>query len=298
MALLDPSGGLTLPSTMWLTFRAIAEFGPLTEADLFELTSPAAIRPATDENDPRPTPPARQAFRALRDHGMVEIDERERIFVLPANSKIPDYTAFCSALRHLLLSRSEAEPPLDELGAHDLLRGLTWLLTTDPIAQSWNESRAAQERVPAGQTPVFFNPTRWNGFRFWAEALGFAEKSIFGEAEGGASLVANPTRALRDFVTSHYTPGDDLPVSRLLDDFRTAVPVAPGGLVSRALGYGGDPRAVDRATTYAMESGRARGWLTLERRADAADTVLLAGLDKPGSVRAFSHVVIGEVVDV
>ena len=296
MALLNPSPVLALPTAMWITFRAIAEFGPLTETELFALTSPPAIRTPTGDDDALPTHAAREAYRALRDHGMVETDERGRVAAVAV--KITSYAAFCAALRSLLLSRPVSGPPLDESGANDLLRALTWLLTTDPISDSWNESRAAQERVPAGQTLVFVNSIRWNGFRFWAEALGFAQEPVAGAVEGGASLIANPTRALRDFVTSTYAPGDDLPASRLLDDFRAAVPVVPGGAVSRALGYARDPREVDRATTYAMESGRARGWLSLERRADAADTVLLAGLDKPGSVRAVSHVVIGEVVDV
>lgn len=296
MALLNPSPVLALPTAMWITYRAIAEFGPLAETDLFALTSPPAIRTPTEDDDPLPTHAAREAYRALRDHGMVEADQRGRVAAVAG--MITRYAAFGAALRSRLLSRPVAGPPLDESGANDLLRALSWLLTTDPISDSWNEARAAQERVPAGQTLVFVNPTRWNGFRFWAEALGFAQEPVTGAAEGGASLVANPTCALRDFVTSTYAPGDDLPASRLLEDFRAAMPVVPGGEVSRALGYPRDPREVDRATTYAMESGRARGWLSLEQRADAADTVLFAGLDKPGSVRAVSHVVIGEVVDV
>ena len=297
MALLNPSPVLALPTTMWITFRTIAELGPLAEPGMFALTSPPAIRASNGDDAPPPTQAAREAYRALRDHGMVETDERGRVAVAPAAARPTSYAAFCASLRNLLLSRPVTESPLDESGANDLLRGLTWLLTTDPIGEWWNERRAAQERVPARSTPVFVNPTRWNGFRFWAEALGFAEEPVVGAVEG-ASLVANPTRALRDFITMTYTPGDDLPVSRLLGEFRAAVPVVPGGAVSRSLGYARDPQEVDRATTYAMESGHARGWLRLERRADAADTVLLAGLDKPGSVRAVSDVIIGEVVDV
>lgn len=296
MALLNPSPVLALPTAMWITFRAIAELGPLTEAELFALTSPPAIRPVTGSDGP-PTSAAREAYRALRDHGMVETDERERVALTAATVKPASYAAFCAALRSRLLSRPVAEPPLDESGANDLLRGLSWLLTTDPMSESWNEPAAAQERVPAGSTLVFVNRTRWNGFRFWAEALGFAEEPTAGVSEG-ASLMANPTRALRDFVTSTYASGDDLPLSRLLDDFRAAAPVVPGGAVSRSLGYARDPREVDLATTYALESGHARGWLTLDPRADAADTVLLARLDKPGSVRAVSDVVIGKVIDV
>ncbi len=297
MALLNPSPVLALPTAMWITFRAIAEQGPLAESDMFALTSPPAIRgPVGDDASP-PTQAARESYRALRDHGMVETDERGRVAIAGAAATPKSYVAFCTALRGVLLSRPVTEPPLDESGANDFLRGLVWLLTTDPVGEPWSEGRTEQERVPVGPTLVFVNSTRWNGFRYWAEALGFAEVAVTGPSVGGA-LMPNPTRALRDFIVATYAPGDDIPISQLLDDFRGAVPVVPGGQLSRSLGYEQDPREVDRATTYALESGRARGWLTLDRRADAADTMLLAGLDQAGSVRVISDVVIGEVVDV
>jgi hypothetical protein len=295
MALLNPSPVLALPTTMWLTFRAIAELGPMTEAELFALTSPLAIRAQDGDSEPPPTPAAREAYRALRDHGLTETDQRGRVRLAVASCS--NYADFCAALRIVLLSRSISQPPLDESGANDLLRGLTWLLTTDPIGEAWSEPRTEQERVPAGSTLVFVNGTRWNGFRYWAEALGFAEVAVTGPG-AGSQLIPNPTRALRDFIVSTYTAGDDIPISRLLNDFRVAAPVVPGGELSRALGYEHDPGEIDRATTYALESGRARGWLTLERRADAAGAMRLAGLDQRGAVRVISDVVIGEVIDV
>lgn len=296
MALLNPSPVLALPTTMWLTFRVIAEFSPIPESEMFALTSPLAIRVQNGASEPPPTSAAREAYRALRDLGMAQSDERGHL--RSATASPSSYADFCAALRNAVLSRPLSGPPLDESGANDLLRGLAWLLTTDPMGEPWSQSRSEQEHVPAGPTPVFRNSSAlWTGFRYWAEALGFAEIAATGP--GAAShLVPNPTRALRDFVVSTYTPGDDIPISRLLNDFRLAAPVIPGGGVSRALGYQHDPDEIDRATTYALESGRARGWLTLERRADAADAMRLAGLDHRGAVRVISDVVIGEVVDV
>jgi hypothetical protein len=144
---------------------------------------------------------------------------------------------------------------------------------------------------------VFVNSIRWNGFRYWAEALGFAEPAIFG-AESGATLVANPIRAVRDAVCATYRPGDDILISRLMHDLRAAIPVLPGGAVSNALGYEHDARLVDYATGYALESAQLRGWLAMQRRADAADTMQFAASDDGGQPRVASHVVIGRVDDV
>ncbi|MCH6470685.1 protein DpdG [Sinomonas terrae] len=296
MALLNPRPVLALPTTMWLTFRVIAEFGPIPESEMFALISPPAIRVRDGASEPPPTSAASEAYRVLRELGITETDEQGRLRLATAGPS--SYADFCSLLRNVVLSRPISEPPLDESGANDLLRGLAWLLTTDPMGEPWSQSRSEQEQVPAGGTPVFRNSSvLWTGFRYWAEAMGFAEIAATGTGPG-SHLLPNPTRALRDFVVSTYRPGDDIPISRLVSDFRLAAPVVPGGAVSRALGYEHDADEIDRATTYALESGRARGWLTLERRADAADTMRLAGLDHRGTVRVISDVVVGEVEDV
>lgn len=297
MALLNPSPVLTLPTAMWLTFQTVTGRGPLTQSDLFSLTSPPSIRRDAATGDREPTAASREAFRALRDYGLITLDEQDRVTATPQDLKPDSYPAFCALLRATLLAPPTTQPPLDEAGANDLLRALAWLLTTNPLDKPWTEPRAAQQSVPHGPTLVFVNNTRWHGFRYWAEALGFAEPAAFGD-ETGATLVANPTRALRDLVISTYQPGDDLPIARLMHDFRAAAPVLLGGTVSRALGYGFDPWQVDHATAYALASGQLRGWLSMDRRPDAADTMQFAALDRNDQPRVVSHVRIGEVEDV
>jgi hypothetical protein len=296
MALLNPDPALTLPAAMWLALQAVTDLGPLTQSDLFALISPAAIRPTSDDREG--TPPARAAVRTLRDLNLIALDPHDRLTAVTGSRPKPDdYAGFCALLRTTLLASPPDDPPLDETGPNDLLRALAWLLTTNPVESPWMESRAAQQRVPSGPTLVFVNSTRWNGFRYWAEALGFAEPAIFG-AESGATLVANPTRAVRDVVCATYRPGDDIPISRLVHDLRAAIPVLPGGAVSHALGYEHDARQVDYATGYALDSGQFRGWLSMQRRADAADTMQFAASDDGGQPRVVSHVVIGQVDDV
>lgn len=296
MALLNPDPALTLPAAMWLTLQTVADLGPLMQSDLYALISPAAIRPATQDRDG--TAPARAAVRTLRDLNLIAVDQQERLTAATVSGSKPDsYAAFCALLRTTLLSSPPNDPPLDEDGANDLLRALAWLLTTNPVEAPWMETRAAQQRVPNGPTLVFVNSIRWNGFRYWAEALGFAEPAVFG-AEASATVVANPTRALRDVVSVTYRPGDDIPISRLIHDLRAALPVLPGGAVSRALGFDHDTHQVDYATSYALDSGQLRGWLTLQRRADAADIMQFAALDDSGQPRVVSHAIIGQVEDV
>ena len=293
MALLNPDPALTLPTAMWLAFQAVTDLGPLTQSGLFALISPAAIRAASDDREG--TPPARAAVRTLRDLKLIALDPQDRLTTATDSRPRPNtYAAFCALLRTTLLASPPADAPLDESGPNDLLRALAWLLTTDPFESPWREFRAAQQRVPTGPTLVFVNSTRWNGFRYWAEALGFAEPAIF-RAESGATLVASPTRAVRDVVCATYRPGEDIPISRLMHDLRAAIPVLPGGAVSHALGYDHDARQVDYATGYALDSGQLRGWLSMQRRADAADTMQFAASDDGRQPRVVSHVVIGQV---
>lgn len=290
MALLNPSPALTLPAAMWVTFRAVVHAGPLTREDLLALTSPPGIRPVKD-GERRPTDSAKGALDALLDLRLVAVGADEKL--APSVVPLVTYASFCAALRSTILGDCPMVPPLDESRTNDLLRALSWLLTTDPMGQPWSESTAALERVPEQQTKVFINPTRWNGFRFWVVALGFSVEWDPTEEGRGSRLVADPTRALRDFVAGRYTSGETVTAARLLQEFRDAVPVLPGGSVSRALGYEMASNEVDRATAYALENARERGWLVVERQADFADTVLLPELDRSG-VRPISHVTVQE----
>jgi hypothetical protein len=292
LALLNPSPVLATPEMMWLAFHAIAEFGPLPEEDLHALLRPPGIR-APDEQKSGGPSAARVAVRHLRDLGLVE--GGDGLTVAASAGKPDSFVVFCTVLRAAVLSTATADAPLDEAGANDVLRALAWLLAGDPVGEPWTEGRAAQEAAPVG-VAVFVNPTRFNAFRFWCESLGLAERAVLPRGLRTA-LLPNPTRALRDFLVTTYAPGADVPASRLLDELRSAVPVLPGGATSRALGYPSGPREVDRATTYALECGQARGWLSLTRRADATDTVLLPSLEG-GSPRTISNVVVEAVSDV
>ncbi len=287
MALLNPSPTLVLPAAMWVTVRTIAHYGPLAREDVLALTSPPGIRSVKDD-ERKVTDPAKVALDAVLELRLVAPGTGGKI--VASTAPLTTYAAFCAMLRSTILSNCPTTAPLDESGANDLLRALSWLLMTDPLRQPWSESTAALEQVPERRTSVFTNSTRWNGFRFWAVALGFAVE--WDPMEGrGSRLMADPTRALRDFVAMRYTAGERIAAGRLLQEFRDATPVLPGGSVSRTLGYEATSNMVDRATAYALENAGEGGWLAMERQADFADMVLLPGLDRSG-MRSISHIVV------
>jgi hypothetical protein len=155
----------------------------------------------------------------------------------------------------------------------------------DPTAGTDNDTR------------IFTSAVRWNGFRYWAEALGFAEVAIL-PSDPPDALTCDVTRAVRDIVLGTYGAGEELPVRTLLAELRAQLPVLPGGAVSRALGHAVAGEVVDSAVSYALEAGHVRGWLRIESRADAAEAIRLADLDALGNGRTVSHIIVQEFVDV
>lgn len=304
MALLNPSPAYPLPPTMWVTLRAVAMLGPLSDDELLAHTSPDMlwVRRAQDGGDLAstqlpPTPNARAALRGLRDLALIRLDEGRRNV---ASNLLPDsYADFCSVLRMAVLApdaNAEIADLTDSGGPKDLSRGLAWLLTKDPMqsSSSWHEVQQDQD----DDRRALVNKTRWPGFRVWAEALGFAENAVIGSKEVGSALTCNPTRALRDTITDGWAPGEQVSARAFLTELRQRLPVLSGGAISRAMGYPLDDDRVDAATSYAMQAGEVRGWVQLGSQSDATDPILLADLDQRGSLRPVSHVVVQEVVDV
>jgi cyanophycinase-like exopeptidase len=55
-----------------------------------------------------------------------------------------------------------------------------------------------QTNMPAG---LFTNDTRWNGFRWWSQALGFGQealKALAVDADSKAKIIPDPTVAVID----------------------------------------------------------------------------------------------------
>jgi hypothetical protein len=304
MALLNPSPSLALPVTMWATARLFTSEASMSESAVLERISPMALRKSTEGPtvpDVAATGHAVVALRALQELQLVGSDEQGLLSWRPGQPP-RDYGTFCRQLRESVLTPENSEG-VDDLkdarGARDLLRGLAWFLSKDPVAGSWSWPQVFQD-PSAGtddETRVFVNATRWNGFQYWAKALGLAEVAILASEASGA-LTCDVTRAVRDVVLTTYRKDEEVTVGSLLNELRDQLPVLPGGVMSRQLGHAVPGEILDRVTSYALAAGEERGWLRLQSKADSQDAIQLADLDKPGVNRTISHVTVQECMDV
>jgi hypothetical protein len=306
MALLNPSPVLPLPVTMWVTARLFMSRKQMSETQILQRSSPLALRKPSEgsalpDTSSAATSNAVVALKALHELDLVETDDRGQ-FKWSLKHQPKDYATFCRQLRGAVLSSENFDGVADlkdARGARDLLRGLAWFLSKDPVAESWSWHQVYQDSSAGtdDETRIFQNATRWNGFRYWSEALGLAEVATLSSVASGA-LTCDVTRAVRDVVLTKFRKDEEVPTGTLLTELREQLPILPGGALSRALGHAVPGRILDRATSYALEAGQVRGWLRLVSRADSADAIQLADLDKPGVHRTISHVVVQERMDV
>ncbi|GAB3316335.1 hypothetical protein GCM10027451_33000 [Geodermatophilus aquaeductus] len=304
MALLNLSPTYALPTTMWALTRAITANGRCTEEELLRQVSPVSLQRAAKDQVPTDesaatTPHCLVALRALRDLGMVRDAEGRLAWIGATPNR---YSEFSQQLRNAIFASENFTDVADRRnakGSRDLLRGLTWFLTKDPTGRPWTWREVFQD-PNAGtddNTRVFVNEIRWNGFRYWVEALGLGEsEAVFSDRPG--ALTPAPTRAVRDTILGIYRKGNEVPVNQLLDDLRERLPVLPGGAIAQALNWSTSDDFLDPATSYALEAGALRGWLRLETRADADRSVLLADLSRTGRHRSVTHVIVKDLIDV
>jgi hypothetical protein len=289
---------------MWAVARAIATKKGIAESELLMKVSPPTLRKvsnddaAADASDPV-TAHCRVAVRTLKDLGMItEGDAR----VLWTGTPPTRYAEFCQQLRNAVFGAENLSSVRDirnSKGSRDLLRGLVWFLSKDPTSSPWSWPEVFQDPTAGtdDNSRVFVNENRWNGFRYWAPALGLGEvESVFRESSG--ALTPNATRAIRDTVFDLYSKDYEVPVTRFLSDLRDRLPVLPGGSIAAGLDWPPPEEFLDPATSYALEAGSLRGWLLLESRADANDTVLLSDLSGTGNHRSVTHVVVKGLIDV
>lgn len=311
MDLLNPSPVLALPVTMWAAARVFAGSNGLTEVVAFRRLSPFGLREAAKGGDASgaeapPTNGALQAVRALEELGLLmEVVRPGDAPLLRWTGSVPQsYDDFCDQLRDAVMARGHTEE-LSETrtpgGARDLLRGLAWILTKDPTADAFSAASVQRDRDASGNddSRVFINPTRWNGFRYWAEALGFAAPVLVPSDSQGA-LAGDASRAVGRTLRRSFQAGKDVPAITVVDELRERLPVLPGGSVSVTVGF--PPPAdkhVDAATSFALLALEQSAQVELRTLSDATGTVQLARLDPSESGRLVTHLVVrGEVTHV
>lgn len=207
--------------------------------------------------------------------------------------------AIADAIRSRVLDESLNTAPWgSQVGARDLTNALSWFLTfsaSESPIQMEGQDRAAkdlQERdfgprqgtgddEDAAGWPIG-NPTRWNAFRRWSCALGFAWVSPRNQ------LVPDPTRAIRSALPTVLEATSELTASEFTDKLATALPVLDTGryrsfVESNWRRASPEQARLSAPLSDAMERLRSSGDLTFDDRADAPRVARADGT-------TFSHV--------
>ncbi|WBB72599.1 protein DpdG [Micromonospora sp. WMMD1128] len=286
----------SLPRPLWALVRHLAGQPRKRQrlADAEAILSPPSLVP---EGDKQRT--FERATRTAEEFGLVE--RAEDVLALSAEAQAvdgEDLEAFYDLLRQRVLTRVSTETlatdPSQTQGK-DLLRSLCWFLTLDSqlTRVTVNTFGVEQHKALADDlgNPLR-NKERWNGFTYWAPALGFADAPLL-QAGGARALVPDCTRAVRRTVREQWRSGTHLRAREFVDGLLEVLPVLPGGRFSRALGLKPGPLDVAAVLSFALQRGREEGWLILSAPSDAIGGVQFSDPRAAGGVGRFTDVEIG-----
>ncbi|MEU1427340.1 hypothetical protein ABZ412_09720 [Nocardia sp. NPDC005746] len=283
MEVLNPSPALVLPQTMWLCYSAAARNSGVAEEQLVRLVVPDNMLGTVPQEGAH----AKRAISALRELRLVDIDSEGMISAEPT-----DVAGFLRRLR-----RSVVAPPTDAstVSAPDLRSGLIWLMRQSPFtALHWKTG--VQTQMPAG---LFVNDTRWNGFRFWSGALGFARpalKVLVPSSNGSANhITADPTEAILDVLlspgaASHFPSGEQVPVETFMNALRNELPILPGHPSAVYDGMDTDASSEWAAVGLALNCAEARGVLKMGYQSDPTGVAALPSNEGSGRPRYVSWI--------
>lgn len=305
MDLLNPSPVLALPVTMWAAAQVFASSNGLTESAALQRLSPLGLREAPSgreapDGELAATNGALQAVRALQELELLtEVSRPSGSPVLRWAGGVPrSYGDFCDQMRDAVMARGHTED-LGETrapgGARDLLRGLAWILTKDPMVDSFSAASVQLDRdASADDDRVFINPTRWNGFRYWAEALGFAAPVLV-SSDAQNAIAGDASRAVAATLRRSFQVGKEVSAKTVISELQERLPVLPGGSVSVAVGFPlPADNQVDATTSFALLALEQSRNIELRTLSDAAGTVQLAALDPSEQARLVTHLVVRE----
>jgi hypothetical protein len=207
---------------------------------------------------------------------------------------VKDAQGFRRQLRRRLVAPPETFGT-DFKGAPDLRSGLVWLMRQSPLIPLHWEINVATT-MPTG---LFTNDTRWNGFRWWSQALGLGQPALTAMSTGAdqkAKLVPNPTVAVIDAIQRPFGDplprGEQIPIKQLLDFLRAELPVLPGHPSATYEGFVDDRDHGIRALGLALSSAEARQILSMDYQSDPSGVMALPDAQDYGRDRYVSSVTI------
>lgn len=283
MKVLDPGQGVVLPQAMWLCYSTIAKASGLAAEEVFSLVLPQELRSYAPSDGAH----AKQALSALIEFELVSSDDG----LLTAEPLDP--SGFIRRLRRQLVRPSEEVSASFE-GAPDLRAALIWLMTQDPLVPLHYASNV-QVAMPPN---LFTNDTRWNLFRFWSAALGFARPALDSlarrEDRAKALIAVDPTEAVLDVILhpeSDPLPiGVQIPVAAFMAFLRRELPVLPGHPSATYEGLNSDPQDQLAAVGLALNSAEARGVVTMGYQSDPTGVLALPDSGRKAGARYVSTI--------
>lgn len=289
MKILDPNpGALCLPQAMWLAYRVVAERGDLRKDDILDLVIPVAMRARLPQQGAH----LQSAIAGLSELRLVHVDTDGLYNAV----KVKDSHEFLRVLRGRLVTRPE---DLGEgfSGAPDLREALIWLMRRDPMTPlHWEVN--VETTMPTG---LFTNNTRWNGFRWWSEALGFAReglKSLMRDGGQRTWIVPDPTVAVIDAIEhplgEPLPRGTQLPIKDLLSFLRSELPVLPGHPSATYSGPVDEEGQAGRALGLALATAEQRRILSMGYQSDPSGVLALPDSQNYGQDRYVSTVTIAK----
>ena len=268
MEYLNPAPAPILPQAMWLTYRVVMERPGLNADEVLDLAVPTAMRGRTPSEGSH----VKRALDGLQRLGLVQ-NESGKV----SAARVGAAEDFLRLLRRRIVS------PPETFGAafdvpEDLRRGLIWLTRQAP-------TKALNFELDIEPTTsVFTNPTRWNIFRFWSDALGFSRPALLTTMsadlrQAGSLVIPNPTGAVIDAIRAPFGEplprGQQIPITRLVDFLREEIPVLPGHPSATYNGLTGKADEALRALGLALTNAEERQILDLTYQSDPSRVMAL-----------------------
>ncbi|MEU1959675.1 protein DpdG [Nocardia sp. NPDC019304] len=277
MEILNPRPALALPQTMWLCYSTVARNNGVAEEQLLRLLVPEEML----ETVPQKGAHAPRAISDLIELGLIDVDSEGMLSAEPT-----DVAGFLRKLRRVVVVPPvDISPSFD--GTPDLRAGLVWLMRQSPFSPLYWDT-GVQTEMPTG---LFTNDTRWNGFRFWSGALGFARpalKILVSGSSGSANhITADPTDAILDVLlspgdASHFPSGEAIPVGTFMNSLRNELPILPGHPSAVYDGMDTDASSEWAAVGLALNCAEARGVLKMGYQSDPTGVAALPSNEGSG----------------
>ncbi|GFO65883.1 hypothetical protein M1B72_02635 [Geomonas paludis] len=176
----------------------------------------------------------------------------------------------------------------------DFSRGISWLLAQDVYSFGTNSHATVQnvEKVQLADPSqrILQNDTRWPGLCHWATYLGFAWDA--------ATLVVDPTVAVRESLPEVFTGGKTLIASSFLEALACVLPVLDYGAYRQEVETALNPQNWRKPPKFFLSTSLSRalkrlelsGEITLEHLADTGEAYRMMRQQGAEWGRVFTHV--------